>query len=57
MPDLDLIKQAKQGMGPFGKRIPIALWLADEHYNQSGWFAADSLQKQQTLTQRFAEWL
>ena len=48
MPDLDLIKQAKQGARAFGKADPAALWRAEEARNRCGWFAADLLQKQQT---------
>src|SRR5437588_8655082 len=48
MPDLDLIKQAKQGMRAFGRAYPAALWRVDDDHNQSGWFAADLLQEQQT---------
>jgi hypothetical protein len=48
MPDLDLIKQAKQGMRAFGKAGPVTFLAVDEDCSQYAWFAADLLQKQQT---------
>jgi hypothetical protein len=49
MPVLDLIKQAEQVMRACGTPDPATLWRVGEDCTQSGFFAADSLQKRQTL--------
>jgi len=35
-PDLDLIKQAKQGMWALGKADPVALWRVDKTATNAG---------------------
>src|SRR5437773_671020 len=48
MPDLDLIVRRNRGDAGVRKADSAALWRVDEDRNQSWWFAADLLQKQQT---------
>ena len=57
MPDLDLIKQAEQEMRAFGKPDPALSGRCTKTATNAGDFAADLLQKQQTASQRFNEWL
>ena len=56
MPDLDLIKQGKQGYGRLARPIRL-LERVGEDRNQCGRFAADLLQEQQTARRRFNDWL
>jgi hypothetical protein len=57
MPDLDLIKQAEQGCGRFGKASPAILSGLSMTATNAGDFAADFLQKQQTDKWVFNKWL
>jgi hypothetical protein len=47
MPDLDLIKQAEQGMRAFGKVNPVALSPVAKTASDTGALLAHFLQKQQ----------
>ena len=57
MPDLDLIKQAEQGMHALRQGEFSDLERADEDCNQCGDSAAGLLQEQQAARRRFNEWL
>jgi hypothetical protein len=54
-PDLDLIKQAKQGDVGVGEGRSRRSLAGQQDCNQCGQFAADLLQKQQTVEYCFNE--
>jgi hypothetical protein len=57
MPDLDLIKQEKQGCGRFGEADLSVSSGSTKTATNAGGLAADLLQEQQTARHRFNEWL
>ena len=57
MPDLDLIKQGKQGCGRLGEADPSMSSRSTKTATNAGDFAADLLQEHQTARRRFNEWL